>query len=98
MAVDEEGIYDFSSATFLGLLAWEDIRNIRIQKVMNQKYIAVSLYNTDSYLQKAGAWQREAYKQMGYNAIFITLHSSSIKPEDILPNILEWKDYVDNKK
>ncbi len=97
-SADENGVTDYSTAASAGVtVPWRDIKRIYIDKVKNQGFIELELYDTESYLNRLPSVKQKAAKAnlgIGHQAICITLIESGIKPEDVLPDLVRlWEKY-----
>ena len=50
LLIDSEGITDNSNAISIGLIMWEDIKDVRIINVMSTKFLVIELINPEKYL------------------------------------------------
>lgn len=99
--VDKNGITDNSTAISVGFIPWEDIDNIYINSMLNNKFILVKLKNEEKYLNKVSFAKQKLMlvnKKMGYEIISITLNSTGIQPEKFLQEILEYRKSLEIKQ
>lgn len=92
LIVDEKGITDNSTSLALGFIPWKDIEDIYIDSVMGNQFIEIVLNNEEYYIQKLRGIKKQAVlvnKKMGHQVVCITLNSSGISPEALLPKIQE---------
>lgn len=90
LRVDEIGITDNSSSIAFGFIPWKDIDDIYIDSVMGNQFIELVISNEDHYLEKLSGMKKRAVlinKRMGHQAVCITLNSTGISPEELLPKI-----------
>lgn len=90
LQVDETGVTDASSATAIGHIPWEDIVDIRLTHLLDQKFISIFLKNEDDYLSQMNFLQRNAYKanlKMGFPLVNIILNTSGKNPKLVLNEI-----------
>ena len=66
LIVDEQGIYDNTSGTSIGLIRWEDITEIETKDISSTKVLLIHVSNPDAYLDKVSGFKRKAM-QMNYN-------------------------------
>lgn len=50
LIINNEGIYDNSSATAIGLIPWSDITHFSISSVMNQQFLIIGLKDPEQYI------------------------------------------------
>jgi hypothetical protein len=92
LIVDEKGITDNSSAFAFGFIPWKDIDDIYIASVTGNQFIELVINNEEYYLQKFSGMKKQAIrinKKMGHQAVCITLNSSGVSPNALLPKIKE---------
>jgi len=70
LIINDQGIYDNSSAVSAGLIPWTDILELRIESVVNQKFIIIIVSNPNQYINnQTGALNKMAmgrnYKSFG---------------------------------
>jgi len=73
LVVQEEGVFDASSATSVGLILWSDIEAIKVRKVSGQKLLLFALKNPQGYINK----QTNIFKRL-IMQINLKLYSSPI--------------------
>ncbi|AWB43562.1 hypothetical protein DCC85_04540 [Paenibacillus sp. CAA11] len=95
VVVDEDGITDRSSYIAGGLIRWEEIRDIELYEFMNQSFIGIELYDSDSYLEKQRGLRRlmmNANRGMVQATINISQSSLSTPLEELYDRIIEqWE-------
>lgn len=92
LTVDENGITDKTSALAFGFIPWMDIDKIYIDSVMGNEFIELVLNNEEKYINRLNGMKKmavSANKKMGHQAVCITLNSSGISPQMLLPKIQE---------
>lgn len=92
LRVDDKGITDHSSTIAFGFIPWKDIDDIYIDRVMGIQYLELVIRNEEYYLQKLSGMKKRAVLiniKTGHQAVCITLNSTGITPEELLPQILE---------
>lgn len=92
LIVDEKGILDNSSALAFGFIPWEDVEKIYIDSVMGNYFIEIVLKNEEYYLQKLKGIKKLlvlSNKNMGHQLVCITLNSTGVSPDELLPKMLE---------
>ncbi|MDR0682640.1 MAG: hypothetical protein LBG15_12470 [Dysgonamonadaceae bacterium] len=52
LTINNEGIIDNSSGVSAGMIFWEDIENIDVFKVLNQKFIRIVVKNPNEYINR----------------------------------------------
>lgn len=93
LVVDETGITDHSNMFSFGFTPWSDIDKIYLDSGMNNTFIELVLHAEEKHLQSLNAFQRKlllATKKMGHQMVCITLNSTGITPESIMPRILDF--------
>lgn len=53
LIIDETGIIDYTNFSSIGLIKWEDIQEIKTEKVASTKFILIYVFNPEIYLNKA---------------------------------------------
>jgi len=53
LLISSKGIWDNSGPLSVGWIVWEDIKHIRVEKVMSSKFILIEVHNPQKYLNKA---------------------------------------------
>lgn len=92
LIVDDRGITDHSSAVAVGFIPWADINRIYMDSVMGNKFIEIEINNEEQYLSKLSGIKKAAVfsnKKMGHQIVCITLNTTGISPESVLPKIQE---------
>ena len=101
LIVNKYGIIDNSTAMSIGFIPWKDIENIHIQSILTNKFIIVNVKDEKKYLDNVSSHKRKvmlANKKMGYGIICISLNSTGVSPESILPEILNYMNYYKNNQ
>ncbi len=62
LILDENGLYDHTSASGAGFVAWSAISRIEPYALMNQPFIGVDLYDPAEWLERRGAVSRGLMK------------------------------------
>ncbi|WP_295675105.1 STM3941 family protein [uncultured Empedobacter sp.] len=52
LIISEEGIFDNSSATSVGLIQWKDIVSYKVTQVVSTKFIMIEVNNSQEYIDK----------------------------------------------
>ncbi|UII81663.1 STM3941 family protein [Flagellimonas sp. CMM7] len=55
MIISDKGIWDNSNGVSIGLIAWEDIQNIRKSQVMLTKFLLIDVKNPEKYIGNASS-------------------------------------------
>lgn len=80
LVINDEGIIDNSTAVCAGLIKWENITNIKITEVYNQKFLTIEVNNSDEIMSK----------QQGLKKIFMNLNKNIFSsPVQISSNALK---------
>ncbi len=58
LILDEDGIYDNSSAVSVGLILWKDIESIRVEKINSTKMLIVNIYNPEKYIDRSNRFKK----------------------------------------
>jgi len=68
LIISTEGIVDNASAVAAGFIQWEDVQEIKVAQVMNQKFLMIMVSNPEEYInRRKGAVARNAM-QMNYKS------------------------------
>lgn len=59
LTIDENGIFDNTNASSVGLIKWEDIAAIKTRKVASTKFLLIYTTNPDFYLDKVKGFKRK---------------------------------------
>jgi hypothetical protein len=87
LEINEKGFIDYSSAISAGFVPWNDVKDIYISSVYNQKFISVTFYDLENFLQMLPSAKRKlvlANIKLSYDPIQINLNSAHAKYEDVL--------------
>jgi hypothetical protein len=66
LIIDDTGITDNSNKGSIGHIPWSDIKEVKINSVVNQKFLTIVVNNPDDYINK----QRTLAKRKGMQADF----------------------------
>lgn len=66
LTINRQGITDNSSGVSAGLIPWTDIQEIKISKVMNQKFLMLIVKNPEYYLNKVTNPLKRSAMKMNY--------------------------------
>lgn len=77
--VNDEGIYDNSSAVSIGLIRWDEIENLIIHRIGLQKFVGIIPRDYETVKRRLPAWKR---------ALMVGNKSMSAAPFNIPQNIL----------
>ena len=80
LTIDENGIFDNTSASSVGLIKWADITAIKTEQVASTKFQLIYTSNPDFYFDKVKGFKRELME--GNNRMYGT-------PLSITSNTLE---------
>lgn len=98
VVINEEGFYDFSTvmATNNQLIRWEEVKAIRITKVLGNSFVSVDLKNSKETLENQGLINKILIKinnYMGYDSININLNNAkninSERLKELMQNYLK---------
>ena len=91
LIVDERGITDHSNACSFGFIPWEDIEWIYLDSILDNRFIEIEIKEQQKYLERLPVWKQEVVlknQNLGHQMVCITLNSTGISPESLLPQIL----------
>lgn len=93
LIVDRNGITDHSTATSVGFISWEDIKDIFITRCLSQRSISIKLKNTSKLLSHM-TLTRSIYNRLNARVssgaqISITLQSTDVDINEIVKMMLE---------
>ena len=81
LTVDENGIFDNTNASSVGLINWKDITAIKTQQVASTKFLLIYTANPDYYLERVSGFKRKLLQ--GNNKVYGT-------PFSITSNTLKY--------
>lgn len=55
LIIDQSGITDNSNATSIGLISWQDIREITVKQISSTKFMLIHVRDPEMYLDKASS-------------------------------------------
>ena len=58
LIVNDEGITDQSSYIEAGVIRWEEVKNIEIYSLMNQRMIGIKLYHPEEFMSKQRGFKK----------------------------------------
>jgi hypothetical protein len=88
LTIDENGIFDNTNASSVGLIKWTDITEIKTEQVASTKFLLIYTANPDFYLSKVGGFKKRLME--GNNRMYGT-------PLSITSNTLKY-DFNDLEK
>jgi len=59
LSVDEDGIYDNTNASSVGLIKWTDITEIKTEQVASTKFLLIYIKNPNDYISKIKGYKRK---------------------------------------
>ncbi|AYL96825.1 STM3941 family protein [Mucilaginibacter celer] len=65
LVIDDEGIFDNTGATSVGLIPWQDISGVGISSLMNQQFLIIGVKNPEQYIEAQTNLLRK--KSFGFN-------------------------------
>ena len=103
LKIDENGIFDNSNASSIGLIRWQDISRIQTEQVMSTKFLLIFIDNPNTYLKKVSGIKRRLLdaNSKKYGTPF-SITSNTLKYDfdelEKLINVkfLEYKDKMPN--
>lgn len=97
LVLDEKGLYDRTSASGAGFVAWNSISRIEPYTLMNQSFIGIDLYEPAQVLERQGMIARGLMKaNRGFVSFPVNLAMQGFgrAAEDILIEIdAHWRQY-----
>ena len=94
LIIDENGITDFSSGTSVGLIEWQDIKEVRKANVLTTKFLMLITDNPDKYISRANnSVQKSAMKsnlKLYGSPLSITTNTLQVSFDD-LEKLLQTK-------
>ncbi|MGE7823135.1 STM3941 family protein [Paenibacillus sp. NPDC093718] len=79
LLINKEGIVDKSSYVSAGAVAWDEIKNIHIYQIKNEKFIGIEVYDPDHLMSRHPAWKRKLMRMnKGMTGATIHISASSI--------------------
>ncbi|MDE6469983.1 MAG: hypothetical protein K2L19_03055 [Eubacterium sp.] len=91
LVVNDKGITDHTSAISVGFIPWDDIERIYIGSQQGNKFIELQIKDEEKYLSNMSFIKKKtvmANKKLGHQIVLITLNSTGIAPESIMPEIM----------
>lgn len=91
LIVNNKGITDYTSAISVGFIPWDDIERIYIGSQQGNKFIELQIKDEEKYLRNMSFIKKKtvmANKKLGHQIVLITLNSTGIAPESIMPEIM----------
>ncbi|WP_338789860.1 STM3941 family protein [Bernardetia sp. MNP-M8] len=80
LTIDDDGIFDNTNASSVGLIKWTDITDIRTEQVASTKFLLIYTANPDFYLNKVKGFKRKLME--GNNKMYgtpLSITSNTIK-------------------
>jgi len=87
LTIDDNGIFDNTNASSVGLIKWTDIKEVKVEQVASTKILLIYIINTDIYLDKVIGFKRklmEANNRMYGTPLSITSNTLKYKFEDLV--------------
>jgi hypothetical protein len=101
LRIDDEGIHDHANLASAGLIRWEEIRDLEVQKTGRQRHLALVLADTEAVLARQGApkrlWARLTRRMTGH-AFHIPLADFDIPEETLIAAICEYRTASERRK
>lgn len=97
VVVNDEGIYDNSSAVSAGLIRWDEISNLIINRIALQKFVGIIPRDTDAIMKRLPAWKRALMvgnKSMSDAPFNIPQNILPIPCEDLLAQITSYRQQM----
>jgi len=86
LTIDENGIFDNTNASSVGLIKWTDITEIKTEQVASTKFLLIYTENPDFYLDKVKGFKRklmEGNKRMYGTPLSITSNTLKYNFNDL---------------
>ncbi|WP_121809259.1 STM3941 family protein [Mucilaginibacter kameinonensis] len=94
MIINNDGLYDNSSAATIGLIPWDDIIGVSVSSVMNQQFLIICLKNPEQYI----AAQTNLIKKKSFGFNYKNYGSPiAISANTLQCNLYELKAQIENK-
>ena len=80
LIIDENGIYDNTNASSIGLIKWSDITNIKTEKVSSTKFLLIYTKNPEVYIDRAKGFKKKLME--GNNKLYgtpLSITSNTLK-------------------
>lgn len=80
LTIDENGIFDNTNASSVGLIKWTDISDIKTEQVASTKFLLIYTTNPDFYLEKVKGFKRKLME--GNNKMYgtpLSITSTTLK-------------------
>lgn len=80
LTIDENGIFDNTNASSVGLIKWTDIKEIKTEQVASTKFLLIYTANPDYYLEKVRGFKRKLME--GNNRMYgtpLSITSNTLK-------------------
>ncbi|HEX7414013.1 MAG TPA: STM3941 family protein [Bacteroidia bacterium] len=80
LTIDENGIFDNTNASSVGLIKWTDITEIKTEQVASTKFLLIYTKNPDIYLDKVKGFKRKLME--GNNRMYgtpLSITSNTLK-------------------
>lgn len=58
LIIDENGIFDHTNASSIGLIKWTDIREIKTEQIASTKFLLIYIVNPEDYLERGKGFKR----------------------------------------
>ena len=91
--IDKGGITDNSTSESIGFIPWNDISDIGIKTVKNQKFISLSLNNEEKYKKEFSKREKILLftkKLLDYGTVNITLTGTGVDVNEFYEKIIEY--------
>ena len=94
LIISHTGIHDNSSGISVGNISWNDIIEIRLTKVFNQKFLMIIVINPEYYINKEANIIKRKTKEINYKNYGSPI---SISANTLNCNFDELKDMLDKR-
>ena len=68
LIINNQGVTDNSSGVSVGLIPWDDIKEINVTNVANQKFLMLVVKNPDEYINRQKGFIKKKAMQMNYKS------------------------------
>ena len=99
LIIHSSGLFDNGSALSSGFLPWEEISNVKIATIGNQRYLAIHVKDTDAFLRRQSglkAFIMRMNSRWFGAAVYISALNLSMPLEEIIAKIREKRRGADH--
>ena len=63
LVIDQDGIYDNSSAAAIGLIPWNEIEYFQKAEIASTKFLVIYVKNPEVFIERATGWKKNGLKR-----------------------------------